>query len=170
MLGLNKNIGQYKMQFQEIADKLRSILGQSIIIEHVGSTALDNVDGKGIIDVLIGFKDKKQIEIASKLLVKAGYFVGNHNNPDEGYVFLASTPDETKEGDNHIHLALENSKKFTEYIKLREYFRSNPIKAKEYSDLKYKIAKSSGFQRDKYRQIKSEYIENILKNFSDNKS
>lgn len=50
-----------------------------------------------------------------------------------------------------------------DYIKIRDYLRGNPDAAKKYSDLKYKIAKSTDFDRQEYKKQKSQFIEDILK-------
>lgn len=165
MLQIYKSNLNYKSEFNKLAIKIKKILGNNISIEHVGSTALKNVDGKGIIDILIGVKDIDELYKFKDKLISAGYFSSENNNHGD-YIFLASSESETTIGDYHIHLALFNSKKFNDYINLRNYFNNNPDKAKEYSDLKYKLAKLTGNNRREYKRLKSEYIEAILEKFN----
>lgn len=164
MLKLYKNSSKNKLIYNKLALKIKAVLGDDIFIEHVGSTVLGNVDGKGIIDILVGLKDVTDLRLASDKLIKMGYFAGKNNNPADGYVFLASTQSETGKGDSHIHLALSNSQRFNDFLKIRDFFINNPEKAKEYSDLKHQISKTAKFQREDYKRIKSQYIESILHN------
>lgn len=167
MLQIYKSNLNYKAEFNKLAIKIKKILGNNISIEHVGSTALNNVDGKGIIDILIGVKDINELNIFKDKLISAGYYSSDHDNHGD-YIFLASSKSETILGDYHIHLVLFDSKKFNDYINLRNYFNNNPDRAKEYSDLKHKLAKLTDNNRREYKRLKSEYIEAILKKL-DNK-
>ena len=163
MLKLYKYNPDFINQFATERDRLNEVLGDEYIIEHVGSTAVPGLDGKGIIDILIGCDDFDQIKMCAEKLVKNGYFWGRNKSVDPNYIFLASSEKDTTIGDFHIHLALKDSKFFMDYIKIRDYLRNNPDVAKKYSDLKYKIAESTDFDRQEYKKQKSQFIEEILK-------
>ena len=44
-------------QFEEYKSKIRNIF-KDASIEHIGSTAVPGLGGKGIIDIMVGFKSK----------------------------------------------------------------------------------------------------------------
>lgn len=76
---------------------------------------------------------------------------------------MASTEEDTTLGDTHLHLVLKNSKDFNDFIKVRDFLRQKPEEAKRYSELKYKIAEETGYDREAYKRQKSKLIEIILK-------
>jgi GrpB-like predicted nucleotidyltransferase (UPF0157 family) len=75
---------------------------------------------------------------------------------------MASTGNDTTEGDLHLHLVLKDSKDFDDFIKVRDFLRQNPTESKKYADLKYEIAKRTGYDREEYKKQKSMFIEGIL--------
>lgn len=160
MLQIHQSQLDFTKEFNKLKNNLLKILGNKTI-EHIGSTALKNVDGKGIIDILVGASDEVEMNKIQAKLIKSGYF-SKSTDKHSDYIFLSSTPAETTLGDHHIHLTIKDSKKFIEYIKLRDYFINNPDKAKEYSDLKHRLIKTTQNNRKDYKKLKSDYIEKIL--------
>lgn len=67
--------------FQKEKERITSSLVNAIAIEHVGSTAIPGLGGKGIIDIAISVS-KEEMEHASSILQKLGYIEMPFNNPD----------------------------------------------------------------------------------------
>lgn len=162
MLGIYKSNSGFQEQYSDEKGRLIGILGSKCIIGHVGSTAIPDLDGKGIIDILIGFSSEVQIKNAVGRLLDNGYFSSRKKSLKNDYVFLASSEEDTTIGDFHLHLALIDSEKFNDFIKIRDYLLDNPNMAKEYGELKYNIAKNTKNNRDEYKKQKSIFVENIL--------
>ena len=148
--------------YNQISKSLKDILGTSAHIDHVGSTAIPNMVGKNIIDILVGFKDKCEYEKFAEILSKNGYF-GSTNSKTEFYQFFASSQNETKDGDVHIHLAMLRSERYNEFIILKNYLLSNENEALAYSNYKNEILSSGITDRKEYRKIKSEYVTKLIK-------
>ena len=145
--------------FESERERLVKILPSFVRIEHVGSTAV-GVGGKNIIDILIGVPDRMSMNRVRDILVKNGYFEGRDTHPNR--LFLASKTEETNEGDFHIHICPIDEDSFKDFIILRDYFIKNPDIAKEYESKKHEFAKMAGFNRKRYKTLKSEYVSNIL--------
>lgn len=165
MLKIYKSRKSFDGLFIVEQNKLRSMLGDVCLIEHIGSTAIPGVDGKGIIDILIGFENELQISEAVEVLLKNGYFSARKNLGRDDRVFMSSTEEDTTLRDVHLHIVLKNSTDFNNFIKVRDFLRQNPEEAKKYSELKYKIAKKTGYSREEYKKQKSKFIESIIKRF-----
>jgi GrpB-like predicted nucleotidyltransferase (UPF0157 family) len=163
MLKIYKSDKNYQRLFIDEKNWIKSLLGKNYTIEHIGSTAVPGLDGKGVIDILIGVDNENQINDATKILARNGYFYGRNKPDDLSRVFMASTEKDTTSGDIHLHLVLKNSKDFGDFIKVRDFLRQNPAVAKEYSDLKYKIVDRAGNGREEYKKQKSEFVEGILR-------
>jgi len=162
MVKLEKQNFQYnRKKYIKIEKELREKLSKNITIEHVGSTAIPNMYGKNIIDVLIGASNDKQFKEIEKILKEMKY-ISSSNSQTPIYLFFASKEEETKSGDIHIHLVMKNTVRFNEFLILKEYLLNNPDEAKEYSNFKLDIIKKGNNERKDYKKIKSEYVTSLL--------
>ena len=151
-----------KEEFEKIKRDLLSFLGKNTFIEHVGSTAIPNMVGKNIIDVLVGAENEKEFENFSKMIAKNGYFPSLKSKTNI-YQFFASSEKETTIGDSHIHLVIKNTERFNEFILLKNYLLKNKKEAEDYSNYKKQILISGKVNRSEYRKVKSEYVSNLIK-------
>ncbi|MBR3228772.1 GrpB family protein [Candidatus Saccharibacteria bacterium] len=146
-------------RFLKEKKRLSTLLPSFVRIEHVGSSAV-GIGGKNIVDILIGVPGRKDMEKISKVLTKNGYYEGNDSHDNR--IFLASKQEETGEGDYHIHICPVNEESFKDFIILREYLRNNPTKANDYFRKKHEFAAEAGFDRKKYKALKSTYVSDLL--------
>jgi GrpB-like predicted nucleotidyltransferase (UPF0157 family) len=152
----------FPLLFDQEKLRLASHLKGDLKIEHVGSTAVSQLEGKGIIDIAIAV-DKKEMDSISKQLQELGYeFRPNYSTPDRLY-FIVYLPD-PEEGKRryHIHLTYPESQDWKDLIFLRDYLRSHPEEAKKYGELKEKAANESNEVGEKYRMLKDPLIREIL--------
>lgn len=106
------------------------MLGDSIPIDHVGSTAIPKMKyGKNIIDILIGAKDTIQFDKIKQILEREGY-VASQKSKDNIYQFFSSTAEETRAGDVHIHLVILDSDRYQEFLILKKYLLSHEEEVK----------------------------------------
>ncbi len=157
----------FPILFEKEKQRLASHLKGELKIEHVGSTAVSQLGGKGIIDIAI-VVDKKEMDFISKQLQELGYeFRPNFSTPDRLY-FITYLPD-PEEGQRryHIHLTYPESQDWKDLIFLRDYLRSHPNEAKKYGELKEKAASESNEVGEKYRMLKDPLIREILEKNSD---
>ncbi len=148
--------------YNDTLKKLRRKLGKAVPINHVGSTALPNMYGKNIIDILIGAKDIEELKTLATKIEEMGFFISK-NNKEEIYKFFSSREEETKSGDIHIHLALINSDRYNDFLILKNYLLNNKEERDNYTKIKKDIIKGGHIKRDKYKKIKSEYVEKLIK-------
>lgn len=148
----------YDNQFPEFFRKEKErILAQipfALAIEHVGSTAIEDLGGKGIIDIAIAV-EKKDLNLALKELEKLDYeFRPQFSTPERKYL-ITYLPDPI-EGKRryHIHLTHPQSKDWKDLIGFRDFLRSHPEEAARYAAIKkeaVEIAKEDG---EAYRKMK----------------
>ena len=158
---IKQNYHENVVKYNKIKKELLKILDNKCIINHIGSTALPRMSGKNIIDILIGVYTLQELDTMSDILSNNGYYLGNSST--QRYRFLASTKEETKSGDVHLHLAIINEKRYNNFLYLRDYLRDNPNVCMEYAKVKKDILIKSGTDRKKYRKIKSSYVKKIIK-------
>lgn len=152
----NKN----KKAYQDAKQTLQKTLGKNIDIHHVGSTAIPNIVGKNIIDVLVGAESKAEFEHFEKQLISLGFYASQNSKTDI-YTFFASSQSETTSGDIHIHLVIKNTERYNEFLILKNYLLEVPQEAQNYSDHKKQILTQT-LERKQYRQIKSEYVSALI--------
>lgn len=162
-------ISEYKdtllKRFISEKQRLLSFLPDTLIVEHVGSSAV-GIGGKNIIDILIGVSDKDEMLRVRDILKANGYFEGHDSHDDR--IFLASSENETGDGDFHIHICPITSNSYKDFILLRDFLISNPEKSKEYYNKKIEFANKSGFDRQKYKTLKSQYLARLLSEIKTN--
>ena len=158
---VKQNYHDNKVKFKKIKKELLNILDNKCIINHVGSTAIPRMCGKNIIDILIGVSTIQELEEASKVLENNSYYIGKSSTVR--YHFLASSKEETKSGDIHLHLAIINEKRYNNFLYLKDYLLDNPDISKEYMNYKMDLIKKYGIDRSKYRKIKSGYVNKLIK-------
>ena len=162
-------ISEYKdtlsKRFISEKQRLLSFLPGTLVIEHVGSSAV-GVGGKNIIDILIGVSDKDEMFKIRDILKTNGYFEGYDSHDDR--IFLASSENETGDGDFHIHICPITCNSYKDFILLRDFLISNPEKSKEYYNKKIELANKAGFDRQKYKTLKSQYLTKVLSEIKTN--
>ena len=163
-----QNFEKNKQTYLNLEKNLKTLLGEDVPIDHVGSTAIPNMCGKNIIDILVGAKTKMQFEALKILISGEGYFA-SQNSKTEIYQFFASRQGETGEGDVHIHLVIMETDRYNDFLTLRDYLLKNPKEAINYSNHKKELVNIGVIDRKEYRRIKSEYVSKLIERARENK-
>lgn len=141
-------------------ESLSAILSEySPIINHIGSTAIDNIQAKPIIDILVEISPDTDWQRVRIDMEAAGYICmsssENRMSFNKGY-----TPDGYDEKVFHIHFhAIGNN----DEILFRDYLNSNPAVAQEYEELKLSLLPKYQNDRDGYTEAKSAFIKNVIR-------
>lgn len=147
--------------FQKEKARISSSLKNALAIEHVGSTAIPNLGGKGIIDIAISV-NKKEMESASNTLQKLGYeFRPSFSTADRFYFVTYLADPEEQSRRYHIHLTYPESKEWKELIGFRDYLRTHPEAMEEYANLKKQAASLANQDGQYYRKMKEPLFQKI---------
>ncbi len=148
----------FLLEKERIADHVPLVMR----IEHVGSTAVPNLGGKGIIDIAIAAK-KDDFETISAQLKNIGYeFRPQWSTPERLY-FKTQLPDpEEKSRIYHLHLMSPEHKEWTEMLTFRDYLRDHPEAASEYAEVKRKAAIEADNEGAKYRKLKEHILKKMI--------
>lgn len=166
MLGLPKgtvkleaHIKQWRQLFAEEAARIRDAVGENILaIEHIGSTSIDGIAAKPIIDIAAAVESAADGEKCVASLEKINYeYRGEHGIAGRFY-FVKGEP-----RTHHLHLVLATSDFWRSHLLFRDYLRANPLVAKKYERLKIDLAEKFPADRDAYLKGKSDFIENVLR-------
>lgn len=158
---VEQNFEENKKLFNRVLKELQDEIGTGVPIEHVGSTAIPNMIGKNIIDVLVGAKDEASFELLKHSIERLGYFP-SERSANSIYQFFASKKEETGSGDVHIHLVMIGTKRYNDFIILRDYLLKNEDEALAYAECKRNILNNITADRSTYRSVKSEYVSKLI--------
>ena len=154
----------WKKDFLKIEAELKDALqGLALRIEHVGSTSVEGLSAKPIIDIDIVIKDYSVFEGVVLALDKIGY----RHEGNLGIVGREAFKYDGKEHlqKHHLYVCTEDSEELKRHIAFRDYLRSHPEAVKEYGQVKEEGARRYPYDIDKYIEYKSPVIEKIYNSF-----
>lgn len=166
MLGLTKKIvnlepySEYWRQlFTEEAARLRAAIGEiTQAIEHIGSTSVDGIAAKPIIDIAVGVEKLADGERCVPPLENTGYEYRGEHGIARRFYFVKGEP-----RTYHLHLVETGGDFWRSHLLFRDYLREHSDVAKEYENLKLRLAQKYVNDREAYQHGKTDFIENILK-------
>ncbi len=166
MLGLPKGTvklephsERWRQLFAEEAAQIREAIGEIITsIEHIGSTSINGIAAKPIIDIAVGAGKIADGESCVRPLENIGYeYRGEHGIAGRFY-FVKGEP-----RTHHLHLVEIGSDFWRSHLLFRDYLRENQAVAEDYENLKKELAKRYAENREAYTNGKAAFIENVLK-------
>ena len=153
---------KWKRDFLEIEAELRETLGGlALRIEHVGSTAVEGLSAKPIIDIDVVIEDGTVLDAVVAALAKIGYI-------HEGDLGIAGREAFRYEGKehlqkHHLYVCQRDSAELRRHLAFRDYLRANRSAMREYGRIKEEGAQLYPFDIDGYIEYKSHWIEGIYR-------
>ena len=149
----------WEKEFKEESKKIKAILGKNcLVVHHIGSTSVKGMKAKPIIDMMPIVKDLSLVGEHNEELEALGYECkGEFEIPER--IFY------TKGGDNrthHIHIFADSNKKDTgRHLAVREYLKVHPETAKEYGELKVRLAEEFTYDSEGYCKGKDVFMKEL---------
>ncbi|MGE7718389.1 GrpB family protein [Priestia megaterium] len=167
MLGLERGLVKlepYNNKWSKLFDEEKGLLSSRlkeliIAIEHVGSTSIEGLFAKPIIDIAIGVSSLDVI-IELKEKVKALGYVEVPVSIDGKHVFARY---KEKKITHFLHVMIYNQNLWIDQISFRDYLRSDLDAKIEYIKLKEKLANKYPNDVVSYTNEKKEFVNSILK-------
>ena len=153
---------EWKSDFIAIRDELDTVLKDIVLrIEHVGSTSVEGLSAKPVIDVDVVIKDTTVLPDVISALQTIGYFHEGDLGIPGREVFKYEGKEHLRK--HHLYVCSQDSEELKRHITFRDYLRSNPDAVEEYSKIKEEAANLYPWDIDKYIERKSPIIEMIYK-------
>ncbi len=154
---------QWKVDFEIIKQYLLTAVEDMIIsIEHIGSTSVEGLSAKPIIDIDIVIKDYSVFDTVVEMLSTLGYIhEGNLGIKDREAFDYKGDKDLPK---HHLYVCPEYSHELQRHITFRDYLRKNHDAMQKYSKVKEEGSRLFPDSIDDYIAHKSPCIEEIYKN------
>jgi GrpB-like predicted nucleotidyltransferase (UPF0157 family) len=165
MIGLERDIvklipynSNWERLFEDEKSRLQEVIGAYVLdIQHVGSTSIPGMIAKPIIDIAIAVQSFEDATVCIKPIEQLGYeYRGEFGIPRRHY-FTKGDP-----RTHHIHMNEISSRDWLDQITFRNYLIQHPGVAKEYAELKVKLAQSYPTNRQLYTESKAPFINHVL--------
>lgn len=159
---------EWELEAQRTISRLQKILGSvAKDIQHVGSTAIPTIKAKPIIDIAVSVENFADVLALEEELRREGFFYRPSDALDNQLLFASGNYYEgTGDLQTHfIHVVLQDSREWINYINFRDYLNNNPTVAKAYEDLKVALAAAAPVDegREKYLKGKHDFIVSMLR-------
>lgn len=154
---------QWKNDFEIIRQHLLTTVKDTVIsIEHIGSTSVEGLSAKPIIDIDIVIKDYSVFDKVVERLATLGYaHEGNLGIKDREAFDYRGNTDLPK---HHLYVCPEFSAELCRHIAFRDYLRNHPEAVTQYSKIKEEGARNFPDSIDDYIKYKTPCIEKIYRN------
>ncbi|HEX7675847.1 MAG TPA: GrpB family protein [Bdellovibrio sp.] len=130
-------------------------------IFHIGSTSIPSILAKPILDILIEAPSLEIIDQSRQELETLGYeYKGEYGIRGRRYYVLYNL--EKTLSFVHIHAFAKGSLEIENHLLFRDYLIAHPNRATEYQNLKLELTAQSNVTREKYTELKSNLIHEIL--------
>jgi GrpB-like predicted nucleotidyltransferase (UPF0157 family) len=151
---------QWKSIFDTESEYIANALGENAItIHHIGSTAIETIYAKPIIDFLVEVQDINRVDDRNLAMESIGYeAMGEFGIKDRRFF---RKDNQAGIRTHHIHIFEVNSAQITRHLAFRDYMLGHPEAAQEYSNLKRKLAAEYPNDIAEYQAGKAEFIKEI---------
>lgn len=135
--------------------------GLLVEIEHVGSTSVPHLPAKPILDLAATVTTFDTISGLIPRLAPLGYLYRGNRPETGGHLFiLESRPDVRT---NHLHVVLQGSRQWRDYLAFREALRGRHDLRCQYAAFKRRLAALYPSDTAAYTAAKAEFIQRVLK-------
>ena len=157
---------QWKVEFEKIRRMIEQYAGAYFSsIEHVGSTSVEGLGAKPVIDLDAVLKDPDDLPKVIAKLAEHGYVhQGDLGLPGREAFFRPRDYDEQEKGvmKYHFYVCRPDAKPYLEHIAFRDYLRTHSQARDEYQRIKEELAERYRFDADTYCECKTQFIRKIL--------
>jgi GrpB-like predicted nucleotidyltransferase (UPF0157 family) len=143
--------------YAEEEHRLRPAISPLVVaIEHFGSTSIDGLKTKPIIDILVGLRSFDHGRQLVEPLAFLGYdYVGTEMVPDD-HLFGLGNP-----RTHLLHAVVHGGHNWTRNLRFRDRLRDDPAIAAQYEQLKIELAAKFPDSRADYTAAKQLFIDSI---------
>lgn len=153
---------EWQTDFEKIKNELENAIGDMVIaIEHVGSTSVQGMSAKPCIDIDVVIKDYSVFDIIVGKLADIGYIHEGDLGIKDREAFKYT--DKPHLQSHHLYVCPQYSAELHRHITFRDYLRTHPEAANEYSKVKEKAAQLFPDDIDSYIEFKSPCIAKLYK-------
>jgi GrpB-like predicted nucleotidyltransferase (UPF0157 family) len=161
-VGLVDHDPQWSARFVEQRDRVSDVLVRWLAapVEHIGSTAVPGLRAKPIVDVLAPVGSLAEREVMVTALSRDGWlYWPDDPRGDSRLWFLRPRPEERT---YHLHVVEHGHPRAQALLTFRDALRQDAGLAKEYEQLKARLARENPVNRNAYTNGKATFVARVL--------
>lgn len=148
--------------FAQEKKRLLTYLPDDLRVEHIGSTAVPDLGGKGIIDIAIGLENVP-LDSLTTALKNLCYDLRESGCTESRLFYKITLPDpEETTRTYHLHVMDQSCLDWKNMLYFRDHLRDHPEILAEYAHLKQEAALHADNDGAKYRAFKESIFKKIL--------
>ena len=148
---------RWQEEFETIRREIQEILGELVMeVHHVGSTAVPGLSAKPIIDLDVELRNRSDFPAVRELLAVAGYRHEGDLGIRDREAFCYKGKDHLQK--HHLYVCPPDSRELRRHLTFRNYLRTHPEAAREYSRVKEAAARQHPDSIEGYMAYKSDCI------------
>ncbi len=153
---------EWKRDFEDIRSELMAVLeGKVISIEHVGSTSVEGLSAKPIIDIDVVIEDEDAFPAVKAAMESIGYTHEGDLGIPGREAFKYKGKEHLRK--HHLYVCTKDARELKRHISFRDYLRTHPEAVRAYSRVKEEGAKLYPYDIDSYIGHKAPFIESIYR-------
>jgi GrpB-like predicted nucleotidyltransferase (UPF0157 family) len=140
-----------------------AITAFAVSIEHIGSTSVPGLCAKPIVDLMVTVERLEAPDRYSAALAPFGYRLRVDPENTERHAYgVRDTQGRRPVPGYNLHVVQHGGLEHRRPIAFRDYLRAHPEAAREYCELKRRLAAIHGADRDAYTDAKTDFVRSIL--------
>ena len=153
---------EWKRAFEQIeAELLRVLNDVAVAIEHIGSTSVEGLAAKPVIDIDVVIRDYDSFEMAKEKLAQIGYeHEGDLGIKDRQAFKYAEKPHLLK---HHLYVCPAYSEELKRHVAFRDYLRTHTADRDWYGNVKMLAAERYPEDINSYTMAKSPCVVEIIR-------
>ena len=149
---------RWPARFEAYADELRRALGMvAARVDHIGSTAVPGLAAKPVIDIQVSVDDVGAIDVYKPGLESIGLVHRPHPEEPEQREFFRPPGRRIV----HVHVVGTGSREERRQLLHRDYLRAHPAAARQYGELKRRLAETFRDARQDYQAAKDPFLQSM---------
>jgi GrpB-like predicted nucleotidyltransferase (UPF0157 family) len=153
----------WKDQYTQTEHILRGIFNDLIIdIQHIGSTSIEGLSAKPIINILIVVNNIEAVDTFNDTMAAHGFLAkGEYGIPGRRY-FSGTLLSDPGVSTHHVHMYQVGNPKYQEELLFRDYLRIDEGVLRAYEALKIELAERLRHDPGAYTDAKADFIRNTI--------
>jgi GrpB-like predicted nucleotidyltransferase (UPF0157 family) len=151
----------WPLLFESARAEILQAVGPHIeCVEYVGSTSVEGLAAKPIIDIQVGVRDWDDAKVTIAPLVECGWIYRGERGIPRRHFF--GKRNASNQRTHHLHMLEVAGPHWNEMLVFRDYLRTHRDAAAAYAELKRALATRAFADRGEYTDAKAPFIQRIL--------
>jgi GrpB-like predicted nucleotidyltransferase (UPF0157 family) len=146
---------------RELRILLEHVGDLAVDVQHVGSTAVEGLDAKPIIDIALSVRSAEDIPRLRQPLERLGYVYRGDAGSDGGHLFVKESAPEVRT--HHLHVVAVGDPQWHRWLLFRDELRADDALRARYSDLKRDLQERFTDNRKGYTDAKDAFVDSVVR-------